>query len=298
MLRTIRNNLVKTIASRHVAGPGINEALVVCRWAQEHELRSILSPWAFPNESVKSMHDKFLASIEAIHNGNLDSYVSVKLEAIGYDMGIFDDLVDLAKEYKIRIHLDSLAPETAPKMLTFLEKAVLRHNDLGCTLPSRWKRSLSDADHVGELGVAVRIVKGQWKDLGAEKVDARENYVAIAKRLAGKARLVAVATHDLPLAEKALESLSTSNANAEFEQFFSLPLNGQKVATRFGYHYRLYVAYGYPGVPYNIRFTLSRPGIVGWVIADFALNHKKPWSISDTAKSLSSVNKTSGEPAR
>lgn len=287
MLRAIRNNIVKKVAARHVAGSNIEDALEVCRWAYKECFSTILSPWSdwsnekeSPREKSQrktSMLERFKRGLDAIHTNNFSSYLSIKLDAIDYDVGAFKDLLELGKRYNIRIHVDSLGPETVTKTFHILEKAAVYHENMGCTLPSRWQRSLEDAARAADWGLAVRVVKGQWAD-PQNKVDSKQNYLAIVERLAGNARHVGIATHDTPLAHQALEILGSSGTSHEMEQFFSLPLNGIKTAKKHDCGYRLYVSYGHPAIPYNYRFALTRPSLAAWMMSDLLLNLKKPWS--------------------
>lgn len=278
MLKKIRHRIKNKIASRHVAGPQVDDALEVCRWAKEEGYSCILSPWKSGDENARSMFESYKLSMAALYNENIDGYLSIKLDAIDYDFEIFKDLVQIGHKFGIRIQIDSLDPYSAPTTFRFLEKMVDHHDLLGCTLPSRWHRSLADADRALELGLSVRVVKGQWPDRTNSNLDCRKNYLAIVEKLADRARYVGIATHDLPLAKIALSSLLEAGTYCEFEQFFSLPLNGRETAQKLGCPYRIYVAYGQPGLPYNIRFALTRPVIAAWVLADFVLNRKRPWS--------------------
>ncbi|HKI46194.1 MAG TPA: hypothetical protein VKA08_12760 [Balneolales bacterium] len=277
MLKKIRHKIRNQIASRHVAGPQIDDALEVCRWAMRKGFSSILSPWKDADASARSMFESYKLSMTALHNENINGYLSIKLDAIDYDFGIFKDLVQIGRKLDIRVQIDSLDPHSAAITFRFLEKMAEYHDILGCTLPSRWQRSLTDADKVLDLGLSVRIVKGQWPDPTNNNLDCVKNYLAIVEKLADRARHVGVATHDLPLAKRALSDLRAAGTYCELEQFSSLPLNGMETARKLGCPYRVYVAYGQPGLPYNIRFALTRPAIVAWVITDFALNLKRPW---------------------
>jgi len=113
MLRKVRNNLVKVISSRHIAGSELGDALKVCRWAHSVGYRSILSPWSAPEDNQRSMFDRYSAAIDVLDIGSSDCYLSIKLDAIGYDAGLFDDLMEHARSRQVRVHVDSLGPETA-----------------------------------------------------------------------------------------------------------------------------------------------------------------------------------------
>ena len=59
-----------------------------------------------------------------------------------------------------------MAPETVDDTFNLIGKARDIYAKLGCTLPGRWRRSLSDADRAIEMGLRVRVVKGQWAQFG------------------------------------------------------------------------------------------------------------------------------------
>jgi proline dehydrogenase len=277
MLRKIRDNIVSVISSRHIAGEEITDALQVCRWADREGFNLIISPWSGAADTPKGMLERYKSAIESISKEGMKFYLSIKLDSIGYDAAVFDDLLDFARSKGIRVHIDSLGPDTADTAISFLERGISSNHDVGYTFASRWLRSVTDATIIAGLGVPVRIVKGQWKDPAAHRLNCRKNYLEIVDRLAGGTCKVGVATHDLPLAKEALGKLSSTKTSCELEQFFSLPLNGVQLAKKMGLQYRIYVAYGHPGIPYNVRFALTRPGIAVWMLADFALNRRKPW---------------------
>jgi proline dehydrogenase len=220
--------------------------------------------------------ERFKSDLYRLNEEEFTSYYSIKLSVLDYDFNLFLRLLEVARECNIRLHIDSLNPESAPTVFQFFKRTSAYNDILGCTLPSRWKRSLKDAERAVDLGLSVRIVKGQWKD-PQHKVNSRDNYLAIIKKLSGRARSVGVATHDIPLADKALGLLSGTDTHYELEQFFSLPLNGMDLADRYDCPYRLYVAYGAPAIPYNYRFALTRPSLAAWLVTDFVFKSSKPW---------------------
>lgn len=277
MLDALRKQIVNKIASRHIAGPELDDALAVCKWADRQGIGTNLSRWAWPEDSVETMSEHYAAILKSIHDNGLNSFLGVKIGGIGNDFERFSELVRVAQANDVRLHVDSFGPEAADLNFTFLEKAAGIYGNLGCTLPSRWRRSLSDVDRAVELGLKVRVVKGQWPDSDNSKLDFRENYLAIVRRLAGRARQVGVATHDYRLAKEALQYLSTSGSEFEMQQYFSMPLNGKSLSTTFGCPYRISLAYGYPYLPYNVRFILSRPGMISWIVSDYAFKPAKPW---------------------
>jgi proline dehydrogenase len=104
------------------------------------------------------------------------------------------------------IAMPILRMATAQSDLTFELLARLEPTGLGCAIPGRWRRSLEDAEHAIELGVRVRVVKGQWPDPQQPDIDLRDGFLAVIDALAGRAASVGIATHDLPLAREARQA--------------------------------------------------------------------------------------------
>jgi proline dehydrogenase len=166
-------------------------------------------------------------------------------------------------------------PDSAPRTYETIERVLATHRNIGCTLPSRWHRSIQDAQRVIDYGVPVRVIKGQWSDPLPPAVNARENYLKIIDALAGRAKLVAVATHDHALAVEAMKRLLKAKTQCEMEQMSSLPQNCAQAAKSLCIPMRIYIPYGFPSLPYNLRYVKTRPAIVGWVIRDFLLGGRK-----------------------
>ena len=143
------------------------------------------------------------------------------------------------------------------------------HDDLGCTLPGRWVRSLDDAERATEKGLAARVVKGQWADPDAPDRDGREGCLEVVRRLAGKARLVAIATHDVPLAERCVRVLQETSTPVELELLHGLPMRGAlSMARRCRVPVRVYVPYGESWLPYSLDYVERHPEVMLWLVRD------------------------------
>jgi proline dehydrogenase len=235
--------------------------------------------------------------------------LSVKLNALGFDHGAVLDLFQHAVKKKIRLHVDSLSPELAPETFQMLERLVssspnsfdkasiknrplLNGNNsswfspLGVTIPSRWTRSRDDIQRAVEMGISVRIIKGQWED-PVRPVDPLENALTIISSIPHlsdqapqKNSVFSIATHDLHFLKKTLTCLRQHYLPYDIEQFFSLPLNGIRLAEEFEVPLSLYIAYGSPALPYNIRFSTTRPRLALWMASDYLLPKKRVWEIA------------------
>ncbi|MBO0720816.1 MAG: proline dehydrogenase, partial [Blastocatellia bacterium] len=165
----------------------------------------------------------------------------------------------------------SLGPEAADRTFELILESARNFPlpGVGCTLPGRWRRSLGDAALAIDAQVRVRVVKGQWADPDHQEIDLREGYLAVIDRLAGKARQVAVATHDPPLAREALGRLLAAGTQCEMELLFGLPLKASlQLARELNVRVRLYIPYGHSWLPYAFSQIQKNPRIIWWVIRD------------------------------
>jgi len=139
---------------------------------------------------------------------------------------------------------------------------------LGCTIPGRWRRSPRDAERAVQMGLRVRVVKGQWADPGAA-VDPHSAFLDVIDALAGGAAPVAVATHHPVLAAAAIRKLQSAGTPCEMELLYGLPSRAVlKVARDLGVPVRYYLPYGHAWLPYALRHARRDPRILWWVLRD------------------------------
>ncbi len=170
-----------------------------------------------------------------------------------------------------RLHFDSLAPETAERTQQMIDEllADVPGLDVGCTLPGRWRRSVEDAHWAARSDLFVRVVKGQWADPDDPDRDPQAGYLEVINQLAGRARRVAVATHDVALAAEALRRLRAARTPCELELLHGLPMRPSiQQARELGVGVRVYVPYGETYLPYALSQVRRRPRVLWWLVKD------------------------------
>ncbi len=261
---------IARLASRaYVAGPDLTDAIRACHRFSEQKVASTIGYWDGDGDTKEKVADAYVAALNALKANQLDCYLSIKAPAIGFDRGLLTQVIEAGKNMRAGIHFDSLGPEVADRTFELITEAARDHPGIGCTLPGRWRRSVRDASLAIDAGVRVRVVKGQWVETDDPGRDLREGFLAVVDRLAGKARQVAVATHDPPLAREALRRLRDSGTPCEMELLFGLPLkSAMKVARELDVRVRLYIPYGHSWLPYAFSQIQKNPRILWWVIRD------------------------------
>ena len=175
------------------------------------------------------------------------------------------------------MHFDSLEPDGVDRSLALAEEGLRLGGRIGFTLPGRWRRSRADAQRLIELAVPVRVVKGERTEQGLPApvgTARRDDFLGVVDVVAGRAPLVAVATHDAVLARSALERLRAAATPAELELLYAFPFEpALSVARELSVPVRAYVGFGYPWLPYGLR-DLRQGRVLGWFVRDVALGRR------------------------
>lgn len=273
MLRRLRRRAIATIsglllpmlqrrARDHVGGETIDDALTVALKLVSEGTSITLGFWDTPEDGGRQVVDIYLAVIEQLAGGGLDSYVSIKPPAIHYDPQWAAELAAAAAASNVRIHCDSHGVDAADPSHA-MEQAMLDafpNTRVSTTLPGRWSRSILDADWAIDRGLSVRVVKGQWPDPADPQRDMRKGLLDVIDRLAGRARHVGVATHDLRLVTESIERLRAAGTPCELELLFGRPrAQPLRWARENGVRVRAYVPFGKGYLPSALGILRHNP---------------------------------------
>jgi proline dehydrogenase len=273
--------LIHRAARAYVAGTDLASALRVSAELQDHGVACTLCFWDGPDDRPESTAGQYQNILEALGGKQIDGYLSVKAPALQYSRGLFGQVLDAAQRQNIRMHFDALAPDSVAPTFSLIRDLRPRDGAVGCTLPGRWRRSIADVDEVIELGLHARVVKGQWVDTEDPERDPRAGFLEVIDRLAGKAKGVAVATHDAALAREALSRLRASSTACELELLFGLPArNSLPVAMDLGVPVRYYIPYGSAWLPYALGELKKNPRIAWWAVRDVLFPTPEPSALS------------------
>ena len=263
--------------SAYRAGPGLDEALDVCRRLAAHGLACTVGYTAASGERPRAVADMHLDAFERLAALDIDGHVSVKLSALRFDPGLLAELDAAAARSGRPLQVDALAPETADATWRLLEGAP-RVGEVGIALPGRWTRSVADTELAERLGLRVRVVKGQWADPTGHSVDPAAGFLRVVDRLRGSRHAVAVATHDAGLLAESLRRLTASGTPCTAELFLGMPFGAPaRAADQLGVPIRVYVPYGHSGAPYGVGDIRGNPVAAWWLLQDLVLGKDKMW---------------------
>lgn len=261
--------LARRAARSYIAGERLSEAMELAESMAQQGMRSTVGYWDAVGSEPSDVFTAYHAALLALAASRRDSYLSIKFPSLGYSAEMLESLVREAKRLEIRLHFDSMGPESVERTWEAIERALRQDADIGCTLPARWWRSPDDADRAARRGLAVRVVKGQWADPSEAGPDPRRGFEAIIERLAGRARMVAVATHNLRTARSALKRLTAAGTPTTLELLYGLPTERQiELAREFGVATRMYLPYGAAYLPYCLSQLKRNPLLAWWLVRD------------------------------
>lgn len=264
--------VAEVLARHHVAGETADDAARVAGELARREIGATIAYWDRPGDGPAAVAAHYLACLDAVA-ALPGVHVSIKMTALGFSYDEFGRVVDRATALGRRVHLDAMDHPAATATLAMLERAqaIVPAADVGQTLPGRWRRSVPDADVAVGLGLAVRVVKGQWPDPGDPGADLRAGFLRVVDALAGRAREVAVASHDVPLVAEAVGRLRSAGTPCVLELLHGLPMRASlSHARELGLPVRVYVPCGKAYLPYALGALRREPRKIVWLARDVA----------------------------
>jgi len=259
----------KHACKAYIAGPELSDAMSTCRRLLGLGFGGTICFWNIESDSPRRIVDAYTSALSLFATEKMDCYLSIKLPPLNYDFALLNEVLLQARRENTLVHFDSLGHETADRTFSMIAYAARSYPHLGCTLPGRWLRSVSDVDIAVDLGLHIRVVKGQWPDPQQREIDPREGFLDVIARLAGRARSVAVATHDPDLAQSALKRLLQAGTPCSLELLYGLPMQPtSKVAAELDVPVRVYVPFGHGWLPYSLTQARRNPRVFWWVLRD------------------------------
>jgi proline dehydrogenase len=254
-MKALKKRVIALAGSRYIVGKHIDDVAPVCARLSKLGYALTICYWDGPPDKPDEVVARYEEALAAV--AGLDSYLSVKAPALDFSVPLFERIANRG----VRLHFDATATDTVDRTFELIERL---QGARGCTLPGRWRRSDADADRAVEMGLAVRIVKGQFS--GEDDRDPQLGVLSVVDRLAGRGRHVAVASHDRRLAAEALRRLQAAGTPCELEQIYGIPLAPPPA--------RVYVPYGHAMLPYAMAQLKYNSKILLWLVRDVVLRRR------------------------
>ena len=284
-LPAVPKPLVRRISERYIAGEQLEDALrVVRRLNVEGKMATIdvLGEEITNPDEARAIAAAYRETFEALERERLDSNVSVKLTALGLELGYElcrENLVEVvadaaARGNFVRIDMEDSSTTDATLRL-YRELREAGHENVGIVLQSRLKRTLDDIDALRDLRPNVRLCKGIYlepAEIAFTDFEAiRANFVQALEALWDARCYVGVATHDAWLLDEA--RLGIAERGLERDEYeFQMLLGVRKALgdelVRQGHRLRIYTPFGRDWYAYSIRRLQENPKIAGYIASD------------------------------
>ena len=279
-----RYGLASGLVQRFIAGETLSEALKV---AQNLHAKGIGAALDLLGENTRDEREAevatqaYLRVLDALAlSSHLTPYLSVKLTALGLDLGEtvaarnLDCLLIAALAVRgAFICVDMEGSAYTQRTLDIVRSAHTEFGNVGIVLQSYLRRTDDDLKTLLAAGISIRLVKGAYAEPPTvaypDKCDVDQAYLRQMRELLRFGQKSAIATHDrvmLREAKKFIREEHLPNDNFEFQMLLGIRRDLQESLAAEGYHVRAYIPFGVAWYPYFVRRLAERPANLAFVL--------------------------------
>lgn len=275
LIRPLIYNQFRKASRNYFSGSTVEDAMQVAVHISQHGYKPILGYWDEGHEKAEDVIKHYKLALENLCGSGMDGYVSIKSWAFNNDKHLFGILLKESRRMGVPLHFDSKDTENTDVMFKLISDCTFSSSDdIGCTLPGRWKRSLKDANLAMELGLNIRVVKGGWPDSDNTIKDLRSGFMDVVQKLTGCTNQVRIATHDHMLAEKSLKLLCKHGTPCVLELLYGLPVKRVlPVAEKWKVPVGIYIPFGYGWLTYCLSSIYKNPLVIGPLVKNFFMGN-------------------------
>ncbi len=278
------NAVARKAARRFVAGETLDEAMAVVPALNRRHISVSLDHLgenvSDASEACSAAAD-YITILERINAAGADANISVKLTALGLDVGeslCRDNLtrvMERAAEFNIFVRVDMEASAYTERTIEMV-LALRRHYDnIGTVLQSMLYRTPEDVVRLIDARTRVRLVKGAYLEPPTvayqHKADVDARYLDCMFALLERGVYPAIATHDERMIDAArcfAAEHEIDKARFEFQMLYGIRRDLQERLAAEGYNVRVYVPYGTQWYPYLTRRMAERPANLVFVMSN------------------------------
>ncbi len=228
----------------------------------------------------------------SVKRQGLDCCISVKPTQLGLDLAESTagrhliDLAAAAAEHGSVIWVDMEQSPYVEQTLRLVRVARREVGPIGVCLQAYLRRTAADLELLLDEGVAVRLVKGAYREPAdvafPDKAEVDRNYLALAKRMlqaeqgmwAGRGELAAAfATHDGKLIEQIRTWAGREGVppgNYQFQMLYGIREQLWRDLAAADHRVRVLISYGPAWYPWYVRRLAERPANVWFVVRSMA----------------------------
>lgn len=281
-LPIIPKAIVKTVARRYIAGPQLSDAVRVTQSLMRIGGSSTIDVLGeFVSSRERAEHEARMSSavVDAVHDQQLDAYLSVKLTSLGLDIDAnfaFEQLtaiVDRARTSGVFVRMDMENTPYTEQTLVFYERLrAMGYDNVGVVIQAYLRRSEADIQRLLPLKPSIRLCKGIYVEdevhAFKDPNEIRANYRKLLSLLLDANADVRIATHDEALIADAIAQVAARQRDPktiEFQMLLGVREDRRDQLIAAGYKMRIYVPFGEDWYGYSTRRLKENPQIAGHI---------------------------------
>lgn len=269
------NPATRRVARRFVAGEALSEALDATRTLNRQHISVTLDHLGenvTDATDAKAAAQDYINILDRICDTGLEANISIKLTALGLDVGEglcrenLAALLQRARTYDTFVRVDMEGSDYTQRTIDLVQEMHREFDNVGTVIQTMLYRSPDDIERLIASKTRVRLVKGAYLEPASvafpKKVDVDAQYVQLMRELLARGTYPAIATHDEKMIEEARRFTAAegiSRARFEFQMLYGIRRDLQERLAREGYNVRVYVPYGTQWYPYLTRRMAERP---------------------------------------
>jgi proline dehydrogenase len=278
-----QNRMAKGFAARFVAGETLDTALDAVK---KLNAKGITASLDLLGESVRNENEaresaaQYIRILDRIKESRLDANASVKLTAMGLDVGEelcianMQNILERAREHETFVRIDMEGSDYMQKTLDIFYHRLFPsyRGNVGIVLQSYLYRAFQDVQEANVASARVRLCKGAYKEpesvAYAEKKNVDDSYLRCMKELLLNGHYPGIATHDERMVRETKRFARDNDIASdrfEFQMLYGVRRDLQEKLVREGYRVRVYVPFGTQWYPYLMRRLAERPANVAFI---------------------------------
>jgi proline dehydrogenase len=278
---------LRPLVLRFVAGESLADALSVVQDLNALGLKASLDHLGentTDRDGAVASAEAYVMAVRAIADEGLDANISVKLTAMGLDLGdslakqMLTKVLAHARDLDIFVRVDMESSRYTARTLELLDHVrAAGYLNTGPVIQAYLYRSAADVERLLAQGVRIRLCKGAYDEAPnvafRRKHDTDRNFVLLMKRLLSDATYPAIATHDEAIIEQALAFTRQGGIapeRFEFQMLYGVRRDLQRRLVAEGFNVRIYVPYGTTWYPYLMRRLAERPANLAFMMGSLA----------------------------
>lgn len=274
--------LVRRMPYRFVAGTTLDQAVGAVRALNKSGASAtldVLGESVDDRASADRAAAAYVRSIERIASEDLDANVSLKLTAMGLDLGddeclaVLAPVVEAGDRHGVFVRVDMEGSDYTQRTLDIVHRLRAAGHDVGPVIQSYLHRSPDDVERLAAERVRTRICKGAYAEppeiAHQDRAAIGDAFVDLVGRLLEADAYPGVATHDEEMIRRVIELVRDRGIGPdrfEFQMLYGIRRDLQRRLLADGYRLRVYVPFGTEWWPYFMRRLAERPANVVFVL--------------------------------